>query len=118
MPIPININDILNQRVIESARIEFKANWNPEPILHTICAFANDMDNWGGGYIVIGIEDKDGAPKLPVVGITKSSIDKICKEVLNICDMIEPRYIPISEHIVYEGKDLLILWVHGGSNRP
>jgi ATP-dependent DNA helicase RecG len=118
MAIPININDLLNQRVIESARIEFKANWNPQSSLHTVCAFANDMDNWGGGYIVIGVEEQDGAPSLPVSGITKGSIDKISKELLNVCNLIEPRYIPVSEHVVFEGRDLLVLWVPGGSNRP
>ena len=118
MGIPINIDDLLSRRVIESARIEFKANWNPESSLHTICAFANDIDNWGGGYIVIGIEERDGAPRLPVSGITKGSIDGISKELLNICNLIEPRYIPVLEHVAVDGGDLLILWVPGGSNRP
>jgi ATP-dependent DNA helicase RecG len=118
MAIPINISDLLNQRVVESARIEFKTNWNPQSSLHTICAFANDVDNWGGGYIVIGVEEQDGAPCLPVSGITKGSVDKINKELLNVCNLIEPRYIPVSEHVVLEGRDLLVLWVPGGSNRP
>ncbi|MDR0295826.1 MAG: putative DNA binding domain-containing protein [Prevotellaceae bacterium] len=118
MAIPININDLINRRVIEGARIEYKANWNPEPVLHTICAFANDTDNWGGGYIVLGIEEQDGLPRLPISGITKSSVEKISRELLNVCNLIEPRYIPVSEHFVYNGKDLLVLWVPGGSNRP
>ncbi len=118
MVLPINIYDLINQQVIESARIEYKTNWNPESSLHTICAFANDVDNWGGGYIVIGVEDQSGMPRLPVAGITKGSIDGINKELLNICNLIEPRYMPISEHVVFEGKDLLILWIPGGTNRP
>jgi len=118
MAIPINVNELINQRVIESARIEYKANWNPESCLHTVCAFANDVDNWGGGYILIGIEDHDGLPRLPISGITKGSVDKISKELLNICNLIEPRYIPVSEHVTVDGKGLLILWVPGGSNRP
>ena len=118
MPIPINVNDLINQRVVESARIEYKANWNPEISLHTICAFANDIDNWGGGYIVIGISEQNGLPLLPASGITKDSIDKINKELLNICNLIEPRYIPIIEHVVVEEKDLVVLWIPGGSNRP
>ena len=51
-----------------------KADWNPEPILHSICAFANDIDNWGGGYIIIGIEDEDGMPKFPIKGLEKARL--------------------------------------------
>ena len=33
MALPINVSDLINRRVIESARIEYKGDWNPEPIL-------------------------------------------------------------------------------------
>ena len=56
MAIPINIEELLRQQVIESTRIEYKSDWNPEPVLHSITAFANDFDNLGGGYIVIGVD--------------------------------------------------------------
>lgn len=59
MALPISIPELINRRVVESARIEYKSDWNPAPILHSICAFANDIDNWGGGYIIIGIDGKD-----------------------------------------------------------
>jgi len=49
MHLPINISDLLNNSIVESDRIEFKADWNPEPVLRTICAFANDFHNFGGG---------------------------------------------------------------------
>ena len=55
MALPINIDDLIQRRVVDNARVEYKCDWNPEPILHTICAFANDIDNWGGGYLIIGI---------------------------------------------------------------
>ena len=42
MALPINVSDLIQQRVIESARIEYKSDWNPEPILHSICAFAEE----------------------------------------------------------------------------
>ena len=51
MALPLNIDDLIHQRKVESARIEYKKNWNPEKVLHSVCAFANDIDNWGGGYI-------------------------------------------------------------------
>lgn len=56
MAIPINIEELLRQQVIESTRIEYKSDWNPEPVLHSITAFANNFDNLGGGYIVIGVD--------------------------------------------------------------
>lgn len=52
MAILVNIEDLLHKRKIESTRIEFKTGWNPNKIYRTICAFANDFDNIGGGYII------------------------------------------------------------------
>ena len=60
MSIPTNIHTLLFGRVVEWASIEFKESWKPEASLKTITAFANDLDNWGGGYIVIGVEDDNG----------------------------------------------------------
>ena len=50
MALPLNIDDLIHQRKVESARIEYKKDWNPEKVLHSVCAFANDIDNWGGGH--------------------------------------------------------------------
>ena len=114
MALPINVSDLIKQRVIESARIEYKGDWNPEPILHSICAFANDIDNWGGGYIIIGIDEENGMPKFPIKGLSKKSIDRINKELLQKCNLIEPRYIPIVEQASYEEKELFML----ANNQP
>ena len=54
--LPINLDDLLAHRGVETDRIEYKAGWNPDPIIRTLCAFANDFENLGGGYIVIGLE--------------------------------------------------------------
>lgn len=45
MAIPKNIEELIKCRVIESDRVEFKSDWDPTPIIHSICAFANDIDN-------------------------------------------------------------------------
>lgn len=118
MAILINIEELLHQRVIESARIEYKAKWNPEPILHSITAFANDFDNLGGGYIVIGVEEQNGYPRFPVKGLDKNVLDDIQKDMLNKCNFIEPRYIPVVEPTLVDGRDVLVLWVPGGDDRP
>lgn len=59
MALAINIDDLLNKQRIESNRIEFKKGWNPVSIYHSVCAFANDFDDLGGGYIVVGVDTDD-----------------------------------------------------------
>jgi len=41
MSLPINIYEVLQGRPVEWERPEFKRGWNPEAVLHTLCAFAN-----------------------------------------------------------------------------
>lgn len=118
MAIPVNIRDLINQRVVESTRIEFKKDWNPNSVIHSICAFANDIDNVGGGYIIIGIEEKDGIPAFPIIGIEQKRIDSILKECISYCHCIEPLYNPVIEPILYEDKYLIIIWVTAGHGRP
>ena len=135
MALPINIEDLLRQRKVERTRIEYKADWNPEPIIHTVTAFANDFDNMGGGYVLIGVEEEDGRPVLPVKGLNPRDIDKIQLDILNKCNFIEPRFIPVIEpysvapnNDIYEdrsrggdwsdNKEILVLWAPGGEERP
>ena len=56
MKLPINIEELLNGHAVEGERIEYKTGWNPDAIYRTICAFANDFDETGGCYIVIGVK--------------------------------------------------------------
>ena len=118
MALPVNISDLIHQRVVESTRIEYKGDWNPEPVIHSITAFANDFDNLGGGYIILGIEEKNGRPVFPLKGLNPDALDAIQKDILNKCNLIEPRYIPVVEPKVIDGKDILVLWVPGGDDRP
>ena len=117
MGIPTNIKTLLSGRVVEWARIEFKETWDAEASLKTICAFANDIDNWGGGYLVIGVKDDQGKPdSLPGVPVEK--IDGYLKDLLNKCKRIQPDYMPITEVAEYQGKHFIIVWAPGGSIRP
>ena len=71
MALAINIEDLLNKQKIESNRIEFKKGWNPASIYHSVCAFANDFDDLGGGYILVGVDSDDdtGMAIRPVEGV-------------------------------------------------
>jgi len=116
--LPINIDDLINGQTVEWERIEFKDGWNKESIIHSICAFANDINNWGGGYIVVGISEENGRPILPPSGLEPNQIDKIQKELLNICNMLKPKYFPIVEPVLYQKKHIIIIWAPGGQTRP
>ena len=59
MSMPIDIETLLNKQRIESERIEFKRGWNPASVYRTICAFANDFENLGGGYVLVGVEQDE-----------------------------------------------------------
>ena len=118
MLLPINIEDLLNQRKVESNRIEFKKGWNPVSIYHTICAFANDFDNLGGGYILVGVEEENGVAKRPVTGIPTNQLDKIQREMLQYNQLIEPFYAPRISVEDVDGQNVLVIWVPSGINRP
>ena len=76
MAIPITVEKLLRDNVVENERIEFKENRNPDSVVKTICAFANDIDNWGGGYILIGIKEVNGKVAYPISGIKDEEVDK------------------------------------------
>ena len=105
MSLPINIHDLLQGKPVEWERLEFKEGWNPEAVLHTLCAFANDIHNLGGGYILIGIAEHDGRPALPPVGLDPAQLDAIQKELLNLgFNAMAPYYHPIAVPVEIEGR--------------
>ena len=118
MAIPINIEQLLSGRIVEWERLDFKKGWNPEDVLHTMTAFANDIHNWGGGYIVVGVEEHDGMPILPPCGIDIKALDGIQKELVQLCNMVQPVVNVLTEPVEYKGVSLLIIWVPGGELRP
>ena len=118
MPLPTNIKTLLSGNVVEWARIEFKETWKPEASLKTVTAFANDIDNWGGGYIVIGVAEDNGRPVLPVKGIPIEQVNNIMKDLLNKCKQIQPDYLPIAAPVDYQDKKLIVIWCPGGQSRP
>lgn len=118
MSLPVNIEELLHGHTVEWERIECKQGWNPEAVIHTIGAFANDINNWGGGYIFIGVAEKEGVAQLPPAGLSADSLDIIQKELLNLSHKIQPYYAPVAQPYTIAGKHILAIWVPGGDNRP
>ena len=55
-PLPINIDSLLRGGTIESERVEYKAGWNPERVLHTLAAsweVAMSYSVWRNGTVAL-----------------------------------------------------------------
>jgi len=118
MSLLISIEDLLNANKVESNRIEYKASWNPKPIMRSICAFANDFEHLGSGYIIIGVEEEEGIAQRPVKGVLLNQIDRIQRELFQHCRLLKPQYMPRISVEEIDGKHLLVIWVPAGTFRP
>ncbi|MDP1614512.1 MAG: ATP-binding protein [Methylococcales bacterium] len=120
MALPINVEDLLSAQTVESDRIEYKEGWNPDAIYRTICAFANDFDNTGGGYICIGVEEDAVAKiaKRPVKGLSTAELSEIQVKMIGFNNLILPSYHAKLFIEQVDGRQMIVLWIPGGSNRP
>lgn len=120
--LPINLSDLLYQRGVEQPRIELKGSWNTGPtaqqVLKTICAFANDLHNLNGGYLLIGVEEHEGMAVLPPKGLNPEHMDGIQKWIRGNCRRLDPEYQPILSPEVVEGRHILVVWVPASEMRP
>ncbi len=120
--LPINVDDLLRGRGVESVRVEFKASWNPDTtgfqVLKTICAFANDYQNLNGGYVVIGVAESGGRAVRPPVGLGGDEIDAAQRWIRGRCAAMRPGYTPILSPEVLEDRDVLVVWAPPGDERP
>lgn len=118
MKLPINIEELLSGRAVEGNRLEYKTGWNPDAIYRTICAFANDFDETGGGYIIVGVQEENGRALRPVIGINPDQIERIEKDMVGYNNMLLPFYQPRLYIEEIDGKTILIIKVSPGERRP
>jgi len=116
MALPININELIHGHTVEWERLEFKQGWNPEDVIHSMCAFANDLNNWGGGYIIVGVAENNGQAVLPPAGIDQNQLDAIQGEIINLAYQIQPNYYPITKPYLFQDKHILALWCPAGDS--
>ena len=120
--LPINLDDLLHCRSVESERVEFKRSWDPKTtgpqVLKTICAFANDYHNLNGGYIIIGVEERDGRAVLPPSGLNSADIEAAQKWIQGNCNRLDPAYAPILSPEVVGNRSILVVWVPASDHKP
>jgi predicted HTH transcriptional regulator len=99
--------DLKELSIRESEKVEWKENGDDAKIVNsivkTISAFANDISNFGGGYVVCGAKegkDEYGFPKLSYTGLTANKLKEIEGKVLQHCrEYVSPPIIPIVQEL-------------------
>lgn len=106
----------------ESERVEWKKNVaDIDQVIKTIVAFANDISNLGGGYVVCGAEegtDEHGFQKVFYTGLMSSRLKELEGKVLNHCrEKVSPPVVPITEEIqVDEDRRILVFIIAATGN--
>ena len=112
--LPVNVDRLLRNRGVESERVEFKSSWDPATtgpqVLRTICAFANDYHNLNGGYVVIGVAERDGRAILPPRGLPDADVEAAQKWIRSHCNRIDPFYVPTLSPETVEDRRILVAW--------
>ena len=98
----------------ESEQIEWKENVaDIDDVVETLSAFANDLQNLGGGYVVCGAQeekDEHGFPRLVLTGLTASRLKEVEGKTLSRCrDLVSPPITPLVEELPAEQPERRIL---------
>jgi ATP-dependent DNA helicase RecG len=98
----------------ESEQTEWKENVaDIDDVVATLCAFANDLQNLGGGYVVCGARearDAHGFPQLVRAGLTASRLREVENTVLARCrDRVAPPIAPLVEELEADDPERRIL---------
>ncbi len=88
----------------ESEQVEWKENVaDCDDVVATICAFANDLMNLGGGYVVCGARetaDANGFQKLERQGLSAARLKEVEGTVLSRCrERVSPPLTPLVDEL-------------------
>lgn len=99
----------------ESEQTEWKESVaDIDDVVATLCAFANDLQNLGGGYVVCGAReerDEHGFPQLARKGLTASRLKEIESVALARCrERVSPPLAPLVEELDadHRGRRMLV----------
>jgi ATP-dependent DNA helicase RecG len=98
----------------ESERTEWKENVaDVDDVVATLSAFANDLQNLGGGTVVCGAReerDAQGFPKLVRTGLTANRLKEVENTVLTRCrERVSPPIAPLVDELPADTDDRRIL---------
>lgn len=88
----------------ESEEVEWKESVaDVDDAVATLCAFANDLQNLGGGYLVYGVRegvDEAGFPIFQRVGLSAARLRELEGRILALCqDRVSPSITPLLDEL-------------------
>lgn len=106
--------DLTELATRESEQVEWKENVaDIDDVVEALCAFANDLPNLGGGYVVCGareVKDEHGFPKMVQVGLTADRLKEVEGQVITRCrERVAPPLTPLVEEHPADTPDRRVL---------
>lgn len=106
--------DLEQLAVRESEQVEWKETVaDTDDVVRTLSAFANDLANLGGGYVVCGAaerKDEHGFQRVERVGVTASRMKELEGKILQLCrDCVDPPLTPQVAELPSETADKRVL---------
>ena len=96
---------------VKECRVQGICTGQKRKYMKTIVAFANTQ----GGRLFIGIDDRTRE----VVGVDNMELFQIMDSIANaVSDLCEPQIIPDIEPQTVDGKNIIVVTVEAGKNRP
>ena len=107
----IDLKDLATR---ESEQVEWKENVaDVDDVVATLCAFANDYANLGGGHVVCGAresKDPNGFPILELQGLSAARLKEVEGKVLSRCrERVSPPIVPLVEELAAAEEERRIL---------
>jgi len=98
----------------ENEQTEWKENVaDVDDVVATLSAFANDLQNLGGGYVVCGAKeerDANGFPRLVRTGLTANRLREVENTVLARCrERVSPPLVPLVEELPADDETRRVL---------
>ena len=106
--------DLTELATRESEQVEWKENVaDIDDVVEALCAFANDLPNLGGGYVVCGareIKDEHGFPKMLQTGLTAGRLKEVEGRVLTRArERVAPPLSPLVAELPADTDDRRVL---------
>ncbi len=104
----------------ESSSVEWKKAGDPEQIVKTLAAFANDYEEAGGGRVFCGVkelEQPDGRSTPSMAGISGGEAKRLRDKIFElsrklVAPPIEPRFFSVT---LDADREVLVVWIDAGS---